>query len=41
VQFQNIKGNTVEDFRDPTKEVVLYPAKFKSGDVIYPYEKAK
>ena len=41
VQFQNIKGNTVEDFRDPSKEVVLYPPQFKSGDVIYPYEKAK
>jgi branched-chain amino acid transport system substrate-binding protein len=41
VQFQNIKGNTVEDFRDPSKEVVLYPPEFKSGDVIYPYEKAK
>ena len=41
VQFQSIKGNTVEDFRDPTKEVVLYPPQFKSGDVIYPYEKAK
>jgi branched-chain amino acid transport system substrate-binding protein len=40
VQFQNIKGNTVEDFRDPSKEVVLYPPEFKSGDVIYPYEKA-
>jgi branched-chain amino acid transport system substrate-binding protein len=41
VQFQNIKGNTIDDFRDPSKEVVLYPPKFKSGDVIYPYEKAK
>ena len=41
VQFQNIKGNTVEDFRDPSKEIVLYPPQFKSGDVIYPYEKAK
>jgi branched-chain amino acid transport system substrate-binding protein len=41
VQFQNIKGSTVEDFRDPSKEVVLYPPQFKSGDVIYPYEKAK
>jgi branched-chain amino acid transport system substrate-binding protein len=41
VQFQNITGNTVEDFRDPSKEVVLYPPQFKSGDVIYPYEKAK
>jgi branched-chain amino acid transport system substrate-binding protein len=41
VQFQDIKGNTVEDFRDPSKEIVLYPPQFKSGDVIYPYEKAK
>jgi len=41
IQFQNITGNTVEDFRDPSKEVVLYPPEFKSGDVIYPYEKAK
>jgi branched-chain amino acid transport system substrate-binding protein len=41
VQFQNIKGSTVDDFRDPAKEVVLYPPQFKSGEVIYPYEKAK
>jgi len=41
VQFQNIKGNTVDDVRDPSKEVVLYPPKFKSGELIYPYEKAK
>jgi branched-chain amino acid transport system substrate-binding protein len=41
VQFQNVKGNTIDDFRDPSKEVVLYPPQFKSGDVIYPYEKAK
>lgn len=41
VQFQNIKGNSIEDFRDPAKEVVLYPPQFKSGNVIYPYEKAK
>jgi branched-chain amino acid transport system substrate-binding protein len=41
VQFQNIKGNTVEDFRDLSTEVILYPPQYKSGDVIYPYEKAK
>jgi len=37
VQFQNIKGNSVEDFRDPSAEVVLYPPQYKSGEVIYPY----
>lgn len=41
VQFQNVKGNTVEDFRDPSVEVVLYPPQYKSGNVIYPYEGTK
>jgi branched-chain amino acid transport system substrate-binding protein len=41
VQFQNIKGNTIEDFRDLSTEVVIYPPQYKSGDVIYPYENAK
>jgi branched-chain amino acid transport system substrate-binding protein len=39
-QFQNIKGKTVDDFRDLTTEVIIYPSKYKSGEVIYPYEKA-
>ena len=39
-QFQNIKGNSVDDFRDLKTEVIIYPPKFKSGEVIYPYEKA-
>jgi branched-chain amino acid transport system substrate-binding protein len=40
-QFQNIKGNTIDDFRDLKTEVIIYPPKYKSGEVIYPYEKAK
>ena len=40
-QFQNIKGNTIDDVRDLSKEVIVYPPKFKTGEVIYPYEKAK
>ena len=39
-QFQNIKGNSVDDFRDLKTEVIIYPPQYKSGDVIYPYEKA-
>jgi branched-chain amino acid transport system substrate-binding protein len=39
-QFQNIKGNTIDDVRDLSKEVIVYPPKFKTGEVIYPYEKA-
>jgi branched-chain amino acid transport system substrate-binding protein len=39
-QFQNITGNTLDDFRDTRTEVIIYPPQFKTGDAIYPYEKA-
>jgi branched-chain amino acid transport system substrate-binding protein len=39
-QFQNIKGNSIDDFRDLKTEVIVYPPQYKSGEVIYPYEKA-
>jgi branched-chain amino acid transport system substrate-binding protein len=39
-QFQNIKGNSIDDFRDAKTEVIVYPPQFKSGEAIYPYEKA-
>jgi branched-chain amino acid transport system substrate-binding protein len=39
-QFQNIRGNSVDDFLDLKTEIVVYPPAFKSGDVIYPYERA-
>jgi hypothetical protein len=41
VQFQNVKGNDVDQFRDVTTQVVVAPADYESGKVIYPYEKAK
>jgi branched-chain amino acid transport system substrate-binding protein len=41
VQFQHIKGNSVDQFRDISTQVVVAPDPYKSGDVIYPYEKAK
>jgi branched-chain amino acid transport system substrate-binding protein len=41
VQFRNIKGNTLADVSDLSIEEVVYPAKYKSGEVIYPYEAAK
>jgi len=40
-QFQNIKGNSIDDVRDLSKEVIIYPPQFKSGEVIYPYDKVK
>jgi len=39
-QFQNIKSNSVDEFRDLKTEVVVYPPQFKSGELIYPYENA-
>jgi branched-chain amino acid transport system substrate-binding protein len=41
VQFQGIKGNDVGQFKDISTQVVVSPAEYKSGNVIYPYEKAK
>jgi branched-chain amino acid transport system substrate-binding protein len=37
VQFQNITGTSVEDFRDGRGETVLWPDQYKNGDVILPY----
>jgi len=39
-QFQNIKSNNVDEFRDLKTEVVVYPPQLKSGELVYPYEKA-
>ena len=41
VQFQNVKGNDVEQFKDPKVEVVLYPPALKDGELVYPYSNAR
>jgi branched-chain amino acid transport system substrate-binding protein len=41
VQFQNVKSNDLEQFKDPKTEVILWPPELKTGDVIYPYTDAK
>jgi len=41
VQFQNIKGNDVGQFKDVSTQAVVAPAEYESGKLIYPYEKAK
>jgi branched-chain amino acid transport system substrate-binding protein len=40
-QFQNIQRNDITQFKDIAAQVVLDPAEYASGKVIYPYEKAK
>ena len=37
VQFQGIKGNDVAQFTKPESEVILWPPKYKTGNIIYPY----
>jgi branched-chain amino acid transport system substrate-binding protein len=41
VQFQNIKSNDLTQFKDISTQVVVWPAEYESGNLIYPYEKAK
>jgi branched-chain amino acid transport system substrate-binding protein len=41
VQYQNIKGHEIDQFKDMSTQVVVAPPEYASGDVIYPYERAK
>jgi len=41
VQFQNVKGSDVAQFKDISTQVVVSPPEYQSGNMIYPYEKAK
>jgi branched-chain amino acid transport system substrate-binding protein len=41
VQFQNVKANDVDQFKDPKTEVILWPPALKTGDVAYPYTPSK
>jgi branched-chain amino acid transport system substrate-binding protein len=37
VQFQNIKGNDLDQFKDTKTEVILEPPEYRTGEVIAPY----
>jgi len=41
IQFHDVKSNDVEQFRAMNTQTVVTPDEYKSGNVIYPYEKAK
>ena len=41
VQFRNIRGNDLAQFRDMSTEVVVSPAEYATSQPIYPYERAK
>jgi branched-chain amino acid transport system substrate-binding protein len=40
-QFRNIKDGDYEQFKSPGKQVVIWPAAEKQGDVITPFERAR
>jgi branched-chain amino acid transport system substrate-binding protein len=41
IQYQNIQGNDIDQFRQTGKQVILYPPELKSGDLIYPFARAE
>lgn len=40
-QFQNVTGNSMDQFKDTSHEVIVWPDQYKSGTMIYPYADAK
>jgi branched-chain amino acid transport system substrate-binding protein len=40
-QFRGVVDKDVEQFRQPGRQVVIYPDDYKTGDVIAPFEKAR
>ena len=41
VQYQGVVGNDIEQFKQAGKQVILYPPRFKSGDVKVPFVSMK
>ncbi len=40
-QFQNVVNRNVDQFRQPGKQVIVYPERLKSGELRHPFEKAR
>jgi branched-chain amino acid transport system substrate-binding protein len=40
-QFRGVVDKNIEQFRTPGKQVILFPDKLKSGDLITPFEVAR
>ena len=38
VQYRGIRGNGLDEWKQPGHEVVLRPARWKSGDLLHPYD---
>jgi branched-chain amino acid transport system substrate-binding protein len=40
-QFRGIKDKDIDQFRSPGKQVILFPDRLKTGDLITPFEAAR
>lgn len=40
-QFQHVTDNSMDQFKDTTHEVIVWPNEYKTGDIMYPYAEAK
>jgi branched-chain amino acid transport system substrate-binding protein len=41
VQYRGIASNDIAQFKDVDKQVIVSPARYKTGEVIYPYANAR
>ena len=41
IQVQGVKGNDINQFREPGRQVILDPSSLKSGELVTPYNKAR
>ena len=40
-QYQHLKSNAISEFNTGKQPVILWPAKYKDGDIIYPFSDAR
>jgi branched-chain amino acid transport system substrate-binding protein len=41
VQYQHLAGNDIGQFKGGKNPIILWPDKYKDGDIIYPYDAAR
>jgi branched-chain amino acid transport system substrate-binding protein len=39
-QFQNVSGSDISQFKDMSKQIVVWPNELKTGELVHPYDKA-
>lgn len=40
-QFRSVVDKNIEQFRNPGKQIILFPEKWKTGELVAPFEKAR